>query len=420
MARGDSGRELGQNLRHSVGLARDLGANMGRAGVQMATAGAAAGMLAANIAKAAGATKGMAAGWIGIAAAIAATVAGVVSWRQETKDLAQSIAGIKRDMEIINADAAGDKRLARELQIQDAMEQQIETAKKNESFLRKMLSPQGYIDLLAAIQARGAAAIAAVDQEFKRLFQQRSLELFQEGKLTEAGFQRDDAVAKEAARQAARNATDAVDRGDFDTSSDKFGRAIGRTQLHARIQRNLENELELIDFQRFRSLGDQLGAGIAGAIADGIAFAVQTGDIGKGLRALAGGILIAIGQMMEEVGTRALLASELFTTLFAVLGTPAGIPAALALIAAGGVIKGLGQSLAGSGGGRSVAGSGYGGSGTRTVVVGTVYPSGSPSTAGITAVQPVVVNASFFGPRDPNLQRDFLQLMKLATARGAV
>jgi len=57
--------------------------------------------------------------------------------------------------------------------------------------------------------------------------------------------------------------------------------------------------------------------------------------------------------------------------------------------------------------------------GTVTVAPYTAYPPSAATTAGMTAAQPVTVNATIIGKDDPKAQREIMELVGRAQLRGA-
>lgn len=414
----DNGERLNVNLRQSIGAARTLSFATASISNQMGGAAGAAGLLAENIARASRNAK-IAASATGIGAVIAilATVVSfTVSWKEKTKEVADRVRDVQTETAKLNAQARGDKRLERELEIADTYTRETEEAKKLESIFRK------FPDLQAAIAAKAAAARRAAVSEVARTFSQAQFEDFAALGSINLG------LTGTATERIRNQRTFEISAARKRRIQDIEGKGFDETQVKDRMQRidelfdaetrQLEDELA----QMAQRVGDTFTQSLAQSIADGIAKAISSGSIGDGLKALTGGMLIGLGEMMQTIGTESLVAAKLFSAIITALRSfaPEGaIGPALSLIALGGLLKGLGASMGGSDRSRSNV-SGSGSSGVRTTFVGTIYPGGGPTAAGIAPVQPITVNATFIGARDPRVQRDLLELLRNANLRGAV
>jgi hypothetical protein len=320
--------------------------------------------------------------------------------------VAKKIADVNRETAKLNAQAGGDRRLEQELEIQSTLAGEVDQLADMEHFYRK------FPGLLAAIQAKAAAARQAVAKGFEREAGRFADELREAELMTAAGHRGPRAEAEAGALQTAAERQRALK---LLTMSPEDRAAMG-----AQINAQLKADFALIEIETIKPLADQLGRSFAGAIADGISAAVATGDVGKALRSITGSMIMAIGDMMIQVGTQALLATELITRVMATSGTPLGLGAALALIAAGGVVHGLGQALASAGGGRSSAGGpAFATSGGTIINRGIINPvSGLGTNAGsIQAGAIVLLQPTIFGTRDADAQRGFLEMYDLAMAR---
>lgn len=171
-------------------------------------------------------------------------------------------------------------------------------------------------------------------------------------------------------------------------------------------------------------VGNQFGETLANSIANGVEIAVRTGRIDDAFKAVTGGILIGLGNLMITVGTKGLLTAKWLATFQELLTKkPAlAIPVALGMIAAGGAVRALGESMtddASSGrGGGYAGGSNVGGFVDR----GLVNPlNGTVGATGTISPRPQInMTAVVYGsPRDADLQRFFLNVMDLAEARRA-
>jgi len=406
-------QRLNVNLRQSVSAARNLSFAMADFSGKLGGAVNAAANLAENIARVSkNARIAASATGIGAVVAVLATVGvGIINWRERTKEVAKEVQHIRREMAIINAKGAGDVRLARELEIAESMERELDAAKELESIFRRF--PQ----LQDAIRQKAEAARRAALQETERAFGDALFELDVPG-LPSRG--------SDAQRRRAEGERDIKRRRDerlreLDRNEKGFN-ADQRDQIKNAIQIQFENDMRDLAFDLeapARAFGDAIGRTIAGSIADGISTAVAEGSIGEGLRALTGGMLMGLGDLMIEIGTQSLLAAQLFAGVVNALRSfaPEGaIGPALALIAGGAVLRGIGASMGGSSGrgGRS-GGSGGGGfsSGTTIIDRGLVNPlNGVVNAPGfITPRQSVVNNWTVIGENDPVAQRMIVRLV---------
>lgn len=407
-------QRLTVNLRKSVGEARSL--SFALAGVSGHLGGAvnSASQLAEGIARVSKNAK-IAASATGIGAIVAligSAVAFVIDWKDTTKEINREMASIARKTAIINAKGAGDTRKATELEIADAMEEEVLAAQKLETIFRKF--PQ----LQQAIKDKADAARRAAKSERDRSFEDRQFEQRTKFGLEFAGLKSErDARRAEAAAEMERQLRE------MRANREGFS-PVDVLSWEQDIKDEYLAALMRIDHDIAAPFAFAVGQSIANSLADGIATAVRTGNLGEGFKALTGGILMALGSMMQAIGTEVLIASQFMLTIkkaLAALMPEIAIPAALGLIAFGGVLQGLGASMGGRGGGGRGAGSSYGyGGGSTTTYIGVSSPAPAPNVIGL-APQPVNnFYASFFGPRDPKVQREFLELMRLATARGGV
>ena len=174
------------------------------------------------------------------------------------------------------------------------------------------------------------------------------------------------------------------------------------------------------------SLGDQMATTLADSIGSAFEAAFATGRIGEGFRALGQSMLSGLGSMLQSFGTQALVASKLMASIFEAFktGNPyVAIPAAIALIALGGALKGAAKSAFGGGGGGSsmaaVSGFSGGGSTGTTRLPGLTFGPTASATAGqLRAMAPV--NVTIIGPNDPSAQRQMQELIANAQRRGNV
>lgn len=431
MAKGDFERSTSaanKNLRQSVQAARSLGFELSGASnkaIGMASASAA---FAENIAKASrNARVAASATGIGlIVAALGTAVALTIGWKEKTKEVAERVRDIATETKLLEAQGRGDQRLATELHIVSAMEGELREAKKLESAFRKF--PQ----LQDAIRAKADAARRAAADSARRATEEVFADIDDAALGRRAALERQLMPTDTARQQRALGIAELADRrAEQERELQKLAstKAISGDMLDAGLKRVADEyklgikvlDKELQDANR--SLAQSLGASLVSAIADGIAQGIQQRDLWKGLQAVTGGIIMAIGEMMQEVGTKALLASSLIAKVMALIGTPAGIPAALALIAAGAVVKGIGATIAGTGTawdpqhGTTTA-AGYGGPTGRATYVG-VVGSSAPSMVGVTPVAPVNLYATIVGTRDAKAARELQELLDFGQLRAA-
>lgn len=197
------------------------------------------------------------------------------------------------------------------------------------------------------------------------------------------------------------------------------------------IQEIYQQEMDILGdelAQMGSEVADTFVGSLAGSIADGIAVAIQSGSIGDGFKAMTGGILIGLGEMVQAIGVKSLLAAKLMTTIFESLRNfaPAGaIGPALALIALGGVLKGLGASMGGGGGGggglgaSGFSGGGSFGGGNTIIDRGLVNPLNGVVTAPgtISARQSITVPITVIGAMDASAQRQIVKMVRLGLER---
>lgn len=407
MAASRKPEQLHTSLRRSVNAARGLSFALAGVSGQLGGSVNLAAQLAENIAKVSkNARIAGSANAIGAVVALLGTaVSFAVGWSAKTKEVARAVAEVRRETEVLNARGAGDDRRAAELEIANAMERELIAAKGLESRLRKF--PQ----LHEAIRNKADAARRALTAERDRDFADQLSELGRARVVPGSG------TDAEVARQQSIK--------DAEHDRDSQLRALARNSRFeptqkAAIERAILDQFEadLRDIQHaseapVRALGDQLGVTLADSIADGLAKGLASGRIGDGFKALTGGILIGLGNMMIQVGTQSLLAARLMDGIVKALrafAPEAAIGRSLLLIAAGGVVRSLGQSLSASGGGGGSAPSYGSASGRSTSYVGIVNPL--PTVATVNPVQPVTVNATIIGLDDPKAQRSIMELIE--------
>lgn len=175
---------------------------------------------------------------------------------------------------------------------------------------------------------------------------------------------------------------------------------------------------------------DQLGRQLAGTFARSISAGLESafakgGGIKSAWKALTGSFLEGLGEMFETIGEKALAGLAFIKTItdaIAGMAPEIGIPAAIGLIALGAVLKGAGARAASSGSGGGSYSSYAAPANTRgTVLVHPTTPASSTvSAAGLTAKQPITVNATIIGKDDPQAQWQLLEMIARAQRRGAV
>lgn len=402
------------SARRAAGSVRTIafaatGVTQGMQGATMA-----AGMLAEQIAMVSRNAR-IAASAAGIGAIVIALGAGVAIWKHfsdRAKDAAAQLSAVNRETDVLRAQTSGDTRLAKELQIIAATEREIESVRKMNIAEKDR---EKIIDAITRKQLESFRLLrAARDQAFlDALFEFDSQPGLPAGGTAE---QRERAMR-------VREATAERDRAlrDLDRNEQGFNQGQ-QDQLRQRVHDRFASQMQDIqyDMQAFaRQIGDAFTTTLADSIANGISAAIQSGSIANGFRALTGGILIGLGQMMQDVGTKSLLAAELMTSIVTALSSfaPAGaIGPALLLIAAGGVLKGLGASMGGKGGNGGGGGSYGGGAGGRnygTIIDrGLVNPANGVVTSPgmITPRESVVFAPTIIGANDPHAQREIYEL----------
>lgn len=191
-----------------------------------------------------------------------------------------------------------------------------------------------------------------------------------------------------------------------------IGPSLAGTEFRTQALRDWKEMANSIGLQFGRSLADSIAAGFEAAFAKGANF-------GTAMASFGGAFLQALGGILQQIGTQALMAAKLIAQLQATLfsNPVAAIPAAIGLIALGGVLRGVGgrmisNSPVGGGGG-----GGYNAVASSGVVIdrGLINPlNGSPS--GVRSS--VNLTAVFYGsPDEPKTQRWLLTTIDKARAR---
>lgn len=373
----------------------------------------------------------LAAGAAGIGAIVSIGVSMVQIWKQATdqmKQFNQALNRVGADTKIAALQGRGRaaEMEARKEAIQAAVLADLAAADKTENKDQREILRQ-------AIIKRGREEAAALEREAVRSrdqsFRLSREELADRIKLSEIEKELLNHPNSRAAQRMVGRMRNEVERDSKLRQLDVDAEREGYTANQIRALRDLivaefDSANRVLDAEltaQARQVGETFVSTLADAISTGISIAIQSGNIGAGFKALTGGILMGLGDMLQTIGEKGLLASKLMADLVAAiarLDPVTGIAASLALIAAGGALKGLGASMGGRGGGASsgyTAPSSFG----RTTYVGVVNPSGSaPTTAGLAPVAPVTVHAVIIGKDDPNAQRELLDLFSRAQRRG--
>jgi hypothetical protein len=351
-----------RNLQRSVGAARTLTIAVSGVENSMAGAAGAAGFLAENIAKASTNAK-IASGALGIGAIVTIGISLVQIWKAATDQMKAFNAQMNQ--------VGGDTKVAQLSGISYAKdlkaqhEQILNAADKELALAEKIDNVQEREAYKAAIYTRTREQGLALDRETVR---QRNLS-FRFLQLELAAAVELNALkivnARYTGTQQYRGMVGAkeieLQKKSELASFDEMAGKAHYTEEQARrgrelIQRKYEQQLDLLRIsldEEAQKVGDSFTESLVGSIADGIATAVQSGNITDGFAALTGGILIGLGDMMQTVGKESLVAAKLMLAIVQALKAfaPEGaIVPALMLIAAGGILKGLGASMGGRGG----------------------------------------------------------------------
>lgn len=122
--------------------------------------------------------------------------------------------------------------------------------------------------------------------------------------------------------------------------------------------------------------------------------------------------------MVEEFGVNALKTAILANTVLRSIFTPAGIPAALALIALGATMQAVGGG--GRSGGMASSVGGYSSSLPQIIDRGYINPSAAARGANVTPMQPVTVNATIIGKNDPGVGPALVGIIDSAIGKGVI
>ncbi len=222
--------------------------------------------------------------------------------------------------------------------------------------------------------------------------------------------------------------TDRVTRGQFGVS--QAGGILDGIRAPRNTASSLSALLPMTEAQaQFEELSKMLEEGlvssIGNAIASGFARAIQSGSITAGFDALAKAFLGGMGGLLQQIGTKGLLASTLLEKLSKslALGGFGGVAASLALIAFGGALQGIAgrtssQRSVPVGASAGAVGSTGGTIIDRGVIGGPIAPFGgaafgAPGTPGGVSVGNLVL----LSPNDPTWQRQLSESLRGVRAR---
>jgi hypothetical protein len=302
--------KVASNLRATATNARAATFAIAGMGGPLGTAVNASALIAENIARASSNAK-VAAGASGIGAVVAiigTIAAATMLWKQETVEVANKIRDIRNETARLEAQAKGNTRLERELEIQGAMDGELDAARRwstsTGNFRSCRMLSAARLPRRAMLSAPTPSGISTANS--RRSDRQHSTRL-----LRPCPGQRETRQIRElscsAQRQqdAQRVSTKRRSRRVYNGSSSTTSTSNIDEEFNSGM-RDLEYDLDA----PARQLGDSLGRSIIGGISDGISAALH-GGIGSGLKALTGSILIGFGEMMQEIGTQSLLAAQL-------------------------------------------------------------------------------------------------------------
>ena len=184
--------------------------------------------------------------------------------------------------------------------------------------------------------------------------------------------------------------------------------------------------------ERIAFLGQGIGLTLTDSIANGITAAVQSGSIAAGFAELGRTLVGGLGAAVRDFGVQSLAASTLMAKIQTSLASfiPGGaIAASVAMIALGSAMVGLAGRGARASFGTTNTGINRGAAQSSTIVErgtlslpSSIYGGGAGSSVSgqMASGSPVMVNATIIGYNDPKAQRDIQELVKRASARGAV
>lgn len=139
--------------------------------------------------------------------------------------------------------------------------------------------------------------------------------------------------------------SDADVKASISSLSERFQNLYKKIDLFPKPQDLNEQSRQFV--QDVQDMNEQLKLNLVTGTAEGLGEAIGQAIAGKGfnLGNVFKGIMQTIGQYMVDLGKKAIIAQNLLNGLKLSFGTPAGLPAALALIAGGALIKGLAGNL---------------------------------------------------------------------------
>lgn len=194
-------------------------------------------------------------------------------------------------------------------------------------------------------------------------------------------------------------------------------------QLHADFGVQLTSNQETI-LSGFTTMGldaakiglSSIGPAISGTIGALAQAAAQGEDAGDAIRATLGTLISSIGQSILGMGSAALVSATLggFFPFLRIAGSggPEGIPAALAAMAVGGTLVGIGTAMGGGAGAPAtrpaVPGGGGGGGGSFGGGTGADFnraPSTFPGAGGAQTINVTVQGGNFFGQSEREVKR---------------
>jgi hypothetical protein len=178
---------------------------------------------------------------------------------------------------------------------------------------------------------------------------------------------------------------------------------------------------ELAD--KFRGIGEQLGQVLSAGVSNAFqALTAKGGNITDAFKALGQTVLSGLGDMLIQVGTKALAAAIAVNTMLATLFSPTGIAAALAVIALGGALKGVASRMVTTGQGAPVSAGGFGytgmGGGGGITLPGVTYLPTAAGGMGSRVMAATPMQVTIIGPNDPTAQRQMQELIQNANRRG--
>jgi hypothetical protein len=224
-----------------------------------------------------------------------------------------------------------------------------------------------------------------------------------------------DATARAKAAEAARFRPAEIEPMALGVSAAIAGLDAKRDEMIAAYERNV--------LEPAREMGNQLAQILSAGVANAFqALTAKGGNIGDAFKALGQTVLSGLGDMLINVGTKALAAAIAVNTMLATLFSPTGIAAALAVIALGGALKGVASRMVTTGQGAPVTAGGFGytgmGGGGGITLPGVTYLPTAAGGMGSRVMAANPVNVTIIGPNDPTAQRQMQELIQNANRRG--